>query len=195
VWSVETVQEFRSRTGHSGYVIFVSFSPVGTKIVSGSYDETVRVWSVETGQEIRSLTWHSGRDMSVGLSPEGTQIASVSYDNTVRVWSVETGQEIRPLTGHSGSVNTVAFSPDGTQIASDSGGKAAQLFASGFVESGMVDRSGQNSLDYSVEICQPFGSLLWSSGPCSATLRAEGCQFEQAVGLTKVNQNLLHSLK
>jgi len=31
---------------HSGYVMSVAFSPDGTKIVSGSYDETIKVWDM-----------------------------------------------------------------------------------------------------------------------------------------------------
>ena len=29
---------------HSGWVMSVAFSPDGTKIVSGSYDKTIKVW-------------------------------------------------------------------------------------------------------------------------------------------------------
>ena len=29
---------------HSGYVMSVAFSPDGTKIVSGSFDKTIKVW-------------------------------------------------------------------------------------------------------------------------------------------------------
>ena len=29
---------------HSGFVMSVAFSPDGTKIVSGSYDKTIKVW-------------------------------------------------------------------------------------------------------------------------------------------------------
>ena len=30
--------------GHSSYVMSVAFSPDGTKIVSGSHDQTIKVW-------------------------------------------------------------------------------------------------------------------------------------------------------
>jgi hypothetical protein len=33
--------------GNSGYVISVAFSPDGTKIISGSYDNTIKIWGVE----------------------------------------------------------------------------------------------------------------------------------------------------
>ena len=29
---------------HGGFIISVAFSPDGTKIVSGSYDQTIKVW-------------------------------------------------------------------------------------------------------------------------------------------------------
>jgi WD40 repeat protein len=29
---------------HSNYIMSVAFSPDGTKIVSGSYDKTIKVW-------------------------------------------------------------------------------------------------------------------------------------------------------
>ena len=36
--------------GHTYYVFDVAISADGGKIVSGSYDKTVRVWSMETGE-------------------------------------------------------------------------------------------------------------------------------------------------
>ena len=36
--------------GHTDCVRAVAISTDGTKIVSGSYDKTVRVWSMETGE-------------------------------------------------------------------------------------------------------------------------------------------------
>ena len=36
--------------GHTGWVFDVAISTDGAKIVSGSWDKTVRVWSMETGE-------------------------------------------------------------------------------------------------------------------------------------------------
>ena len=36
-------------TGHSGWVNSVRFSPDGSRIVSGSDDNTVRIWNAVTG--------------------------------------------------------------------------------------------------------------------------------------------------
>ena len=36
------------------------YSPDGTKIASGSGDETIKIWNAQTGQCVSTLTGHSG---------------------------------------------------------------------------------------------------------------------------------------
>jgi WD40 repeat protein len=42
-------------TGHSGEVNSVAYSPDGTRVVSGSHDNTVMMWDVQTGMEVSSV--------------------------------------------------------------------------------------------------------------------------------------------
>ena len=106
--------------GHSKPVTSVAFSPDGTRIVSGSHDNTLKVWDAQTGQETLTLTGLHDPDSSVAFSPTGTRIVSGSHSNTLKVWDAQTGQEALTLTGHEESVHSVAFSPDGTRIVSGS---------------------------------------------------------------------------
>merc|ERR1711991_222809 len=59
----------------------------GTKIVSGSDDNTIRVWNVDTGECILTLKGHTSYVLSVGFNHDGTKIVSGSDDNTIRVWN------------------------------------------------------------------------------------------------------------
>ena len=77
--------------GHSHVVRSVSFSPDGTRIVSGPDDKTVKVWDAVTGAHLQTLEGHSDKVKSVSFSPDGTRIVSGSDDGTVKVWDVGTG--------------------------------------------------------------------------------------------------------
>ena len=76
-------------TGHSDDVVSVSYSPDGTKIVSGSLDNTIKMWNANTGVCLQTLSQHSGDVYSVSYSPDGTKIISGSDDKTIKIWGEE----------------------------------------------------------------------------------------------------------
>jgi WD40 repeat protein len=69
------------------------FSPDGRLLVTGSYDNTVRLWRVSDGKELQIWRGHSTYVESVDISPDGKMVASGSLDHTVRLWQVPTGLE------------------------------------------------------------------------------------------------------
>ncbi|KIM24750.1 hypothetical protein M408DRAFT_317021, partial [Serendipita vermifera MAFF 305830] len=102
----------------------------GKRIVSGSWDKTIRVWDAETGQTILGpLQGHRDEVKSVSFSPDGKRIVSGSKDQTIRVWDAVTGQTVLdPLQGHSHWVLSVSFSPDGKRIVSGSWDKTIRVW-------------------------------------------------------------------
>ena len=60
--------------GHSNAVNCVSFSPDGTKVASGSNDNTVKLWDVTSGECLQTLEGHSHFVKSVSFSPDGTKV-------------------------------------------------------------------------------------------------------------------------
>ena len=43
-------------SGHAGWVSSVAFSADGSKVVSGSWDNTVKIWSADNGEGLQTLS-------------------------------------------------------------------------------------------------------------------------------------------
>ncbi|CAE6337500.1 unnamed protein product [Rhizoctonia solani] len=116
--------------GHTNAILSVQISPERSRLVSGSYDETVRVWDVERGTTIVGpLKGHTKAVYSIALSPDGSQIVSCSLDGTLRLWDTRNGGLIsNPYKGHANDVHSVDFSPRGTYIISGGSDKTVRLW-------------------------------------------------------------------
>jgi WD40 repeat protein len=57
----------------------------GDKLISGSYDNKIKVWSTDTWTCERTLEGH-GDDSVYSLVVHGDKLLSGGYDQTVKVW-------------------------------------------------------------------------------------------------------------
>jgi WD40 repeat protein len=65
--------------GHTDSVYSITFSPDGTRIVSGSWDKTICVWDTASGEAVAEpFEAHMGYVKSVNFSPDGTRIADTT---------------------------------------------------------------------------------------------------------------------
>ena len=85
------VQELK---GHTNFVFCVNFNPESNLLVSGGFDETVRVWDVARG------TFNAWARLYAPINTNST------------------GRTIKTLPAHSDPVTAVTFNHDGTLIAS-----------------------------------------------------------------------------
>lgn len=69
----------------------LAYSPDGKMLVTGSWDNTVRLWRVADGKELQTWLGHSSYVESVAFSPDGKLVASGSLDQTIRLWKVPAG--------------------------------------------------------------------------------------------------------
>ncbi len=115
-------------SGYPKEVRSALFSPDGTILATGGFDNTIFLWDVQTGQSIGQPligpqpnvdAGYTGFITSLAFSPDGKILAAGSYDTTIVLWDVKTGKLIgAPLTEHSFSISSVAFSPDGSMLVS-----------------------------------------------------------------------------
>lgn len=135
----------------------VVFSSDESMIVSGLWNNTVRVRDVETGELITEFREHRGSVESVAFSADDSMIVSGSHDNTARVWDAEAGDAITEFREHEASVQSVSFSSDDSMVVSGAYDNTVKVWD---VETGKVITSftehtgefkGVTSVDFSSE--------------------------------------------
>ena len=82
-------------------------------IVSGSFDETVRIWDVKSAKCLKVLPAHSDPVTAVDFNRDGSLIVSSSYDGLCRIWDAATGHCMKTLIDDENPpVSYVKFSPN-----------------------------------------------------------------------------------
>ncbi|KAF9375484.1 hypothetical protein CPC16_000693 [Podila verticillata] len=96
------VKAFR---GHTDGVMCLQFDD--SFLITGSYDNTVKVWNIETGECLRTLTGHA---LCIrALHFDDAKLITGSMDRTLKIWNYHTGQCIRTLQGHTDGIVTLDF--------------------------------------------------------------------------------------
>ena len=111
-------------TGHNDSVCSLVISPDNRILVSGSYDNTIKLWSLPDGKCIKTLTGHDGIIYSLVITPDGQTLVSGCQDKTIRLWSLANGNHIKTIkTDHTYCTYglRLAISPNG-QILFSAGG-------------------------------------------------------------------------
>ena len=95
---------------HTSSVNCLAFSLNGKLLVSGSWDNTVKLWDVQTGGVIKTFWGHHYSVDVVSISADYTIIASGGSDHTIYLWDVKTGMCLHSTKGPIG-VSSIVFLP------------------------------------------------------------------------------------
>ncbi|NQV25988.1 MAG: protein kinase [Rhodopirellula sp.] len=166
--------KFQSLDGHEGPVRAVAFSHDGTRIISGSQDNTIRLWDTEGGQLLKSFRGHDGAVRTVAFAESDQIILSGSHDNSIRKWNINEYEEIRVLQsqvleGHVDAILSAEFSPNGERIVTASRDRTARTWESSTGQSLKVFAEGHSFLATSAAFF-PGGKRL-ATGAVDNTVR------------------------
>ena len=158
VFSVGTGECLLTISGHTETVNSVALSPDGSRILTGSWDDTAKLWNAGTGELLRTFSGHANIE-TVAFSPDGTTVLTASIDRTAKLWSLA-GTCILTLTGHTSHVMSASFSPDGSLVLTASLDGTARLWDT----SGSVLQILGNSLYHSKITLSPDGTRFLEAG-------------------------------
>lgn len=100
----------------------------GSKILTVSADNTIRVWSALTGEELNRLPF-AGEAKKVAWSDDTNLVAIVEKNETdVQVWSLSARHLVAKLPHYEEKITEIAFRPDSPIIATRVYGKTVRLW-------------------------------------------------------------------
>jgi WD40 repeat protein len=129
VWDLEAGEERDILCGHTGPVRALALSGDGKRLVSGSYDRTVKVWDLGSRTEAFSLHADSAID-SVALSKDGRRLCAGTGGTpaAIKVWDLDACMELLTLDGHRWNVSCLALNDAGTRLYSGSFDKSIKVW-------------------------------------------------------------------
>ncbi|ELU41601.1 WD40 domain-containing protein [Rhizoctonia solani AG-1 IA] len=107
-WATGQVQSIRFLKGHTGFCTTLILK--GNRLISGSYDETIRVWDIRSGEEKKCLKAKAISCLDY-LPDEEVLVAGFHDVGRVQLFSTVTWQPIQTLQGHLYGIRAVALSP------------------------------------------------------------------------------------
>src|SRR5262245_16060286 len=109
----QALTESGTLDGHTEAVYSVAFSPDGKQLITGGFDNTVRVWDLATKKELKRFDGHTSFVLSVAPSPDGKRILSGSLDKTAKIWDIPSEAPSKVIEGVPAGIHALTNSPDG----------------------------------------------------------------------------------
>jgi WD40 repeat protein len=116
LWDTATGKPREEPERHNDAINAVDVSAASDRIVTASFDGTVRIWSAMSGKELGHSTDHEGRVRAVKFGP-ADEVWSAGEDARIHIWNPETRAQRSPLEPVGGEVTTFDIHPQGTFLA------------------------------------------------------------------------------
>jgi periodic tryptophan protein 2 len=184
IWSVQTGQLLDQLAGHEGPISALAFTPDGQTLISGSWDNTVRVWSIFARTQTSEPLTMQANVLTLAVRPDSKQIAVATLDGQLSFWHIADGAQTGILDGrrdvsggrkltdrrtaanvaHTKAFETLAYSADGSCVLAAGKSKYICLYE---VNSGMLLKKFTVSVNLALDGTQEFlnSRNLTEAGP------------------------------
>lgn len=141
----------------------VTFSPDGSKLLTGSSDGSVKLWDVETGNLLHTFQ-HTEMVLSVSFSPDNHRVLTGSADCTAKLWDIATGNLIHTFQNEE-RILSVYFKTGDVVLIADSTAKLLDPRTGNFIPAFEHDNSVLSVL------FSPNGSRVLTAGSSDGTAK------------------------
>ena len=139
----------------------MAFSPDGTTIASGAFNNRAHFWDAATGELKGTLEGDAGRASSeICYSPDGNTLAAGG--RTIHLWDIATGQPKTTLRGHTDFTRSIMFSPNRDTLVSANQDNTVRLWDVATGESKAILKGHRSSVGSAV--FSPDGRTVASGG-------------------------------
>ena len=114
LWDVKTGKCLHVLGGHTGVLTSVAFAAEDQRVITGSFDGSVKVWRCISGD--CEMTF-SGSSPVLALAVSANLAVAGCFDGRCVLWALDTGSCSQTIEG-SDAVRSVAISRDGDQLLS-----------------------------------------------------------------------------
>ncbi len=139
VWNYETGELINSFKAHKETVSSVVAVPNSNRILSGAYDDLVKLWDLgEDGTQNQLIKVFEGHEKlqkpskgirHLAVNATGTMAASGGDDGQIILYDLHQNVELVRCSAHASTVRSISFSKDGTLIASGSEDRSVKVWS------------------------------------------------------------------
>jgi WD40 repeat protein len=94
----------------------VAFDPTGERVITGAWDQSLRIWDARMGKLIGRPLLRTGAVWFAAFDPSGTRVITGYWDQSVRIWDARTSEPVGKILEHSEPVRAAAFDPKGERV-------------------------------------------------------------------------------
>ena len=136
VFDAETGNEIANWSGHRNIISSLKFID-NEKIISASYDGTVKIWNATDGIELSSSVTNTSSLYFANCSNDGERVVATAFNGGVILMDKNFSEIIR-LSEHASEVTSASFSPDNKKLLSVSVDKTIRLWDVEMLESASI---------------------------------------------------------
>ncbi|BGP15986.1 hypothetical protein JCM10213_004802 [Rhodosporidiobolus nylandii] len=123
MWSTQTGKLVDVLAGHEGPVAALAFSPTGDRLVSASWDKSIRVWDVYGRSSAVEPFQLKADALALAFRPDGKEVAVSTLDGQISFWDVQAGTQRTLIEGRK-DISGGRKADDRVTAANNSSGKA-----------------------------------------------------------------------